>query len=258
MPLPNNKKSLRDLQYEFTRYLRDPENVSPPEGVDKQRAAVYQELVYNGIANFIANSFPVLRKITADDAWHHMLHDYICNHQSRTPLFPKMPLEFLHYLQYACPQHPEYPDFILELATYEWSSTCIKLDVREIDMHGIDTEGDLLMGVPVLNPVIMPQTYKYPVHQIGPNFIPDKPSEVPVYLLVYRRKNDRTSFIELNPVSARLVECIQTNDNKIGMQLLQMIVEELNHPEPQVVIKSGHEMMLEMQRKDIILGVRSA
>jgi len=217
----NNAEHFKDVQYAFTRHMRDPENNPPPEGIEDRRMGVYRELVYNNIEGFIANSFPVLRKITPDDRWHEMLRDYVCHHQAHTPLFPRMPLEFLQYLEDERHGHSEDPDFILELAAYEWAEISIALDTREIEMNGIDVGGDLLTGVPVLNPLILPQTYQYPVHQISPDYLPDTPPEVQTYLLVYRRRDDEVGFLELNTVSARLVECMQDNNDKTGLQLLE-------------------------------------
>lgn len=241
----------------FTQHMRDPENNPAPEGVEDRRIGVYRELIYNNIEGFIANSFPVLRKITPDDRWHEMLRDYVCNHQAHTPLFPRMPLEFIQYLEDERHGHPEDPDFMLELAAYEWAEIAISLDTREIEMDGIDVEGDLLAGVPVLNPLIMTQTYQYPVHKISPDYLPDTPPEEPTYLLVYRRKDDEVGFLELNTVSARLIECIQANDDKTGLQLLERIAEELKHHDPQVVINGGREIMRDMHDKDILLGVKA-
>ena len=253
----NNAKDFREVQHAFTRHMRDPDNNPSPEGIEDRRIGIYRELVYNNIEGLIGDSFPVLRKITPDDQWHEMLHDYVCNHLSHTPLFPRMPLEFLQYLEHEREENPRDPEFILELATYEWAELSVALDTREIELDGIDTEGDLLAGIPVLNPIIMPQTCRYPVHRISPDYLPDTPPEVPTYLLVHRRRNDEVGFMELNPVSARLIECIQINDDKTGLQLLQGIVVELKHPEPQLVIDGGHEIMRDMRSKDILLGVSS-
>jgi hypothetical protein len=253
----NKAENFKDVQYAFTRHMRDPESNPAPEGIEDRRIGVYRELVYNNIEGFIANSFPVLRKITADEQWHEMLRDYVSRHQAHTPLFPRMPLEFIQYLETERRGHPEDPDFILELATYEWAEISVSLDTREIELDGVDVDGDLLSGVPVLNPIIMPHTYQYPVHHISPDNLPDVPPEIPTYLLVYRRKDDEVGFLELNPVSARLIECIQINDDKTGQQLLEGIARELDHPDPQVVINGGHEIMRDMHSKDIILGVIS-
>lgn len=245
------------MQYAFARHMRDPENNPAPEGIEDRRVGVYRELVYNNIEGFIANSFPVLRKIIPYAKWHEMLRDYVCNHQAHTPLFPRMPLEFLQYLENERHGHTKDFPFMLELATYEWAEISVSLDAREIDLNGIDVEGDLLTGIPVLNPIILPQSYDYPVHRISPDYLPDSPLEVPTYLLVYRRKNDDVGFLELNPVSARLIECIQHNKGKSGLQLLEEIAAELKHPDPEVVINGGHEIMSDMHSKDILLGVSS-
>jgi hypothetical protein len=252
----NSTESFKEVQYAFTRHMRDPENNPAPEGIEDRRIGVYRELVYNNIEGFIGNSFPVLRKITPDDRWHEMLRDYVCRHQAHTPLFPRMPLEFIQYLETERENHPDDPEFLLELANYEWAEISVSLDTREIEIDGIDAKGDFLTGIPVLNPIIMPQTYHYPVHQISPEYLPDSPPEIPTYLLVYRRKDDEVGFLELNPVSARLIECIQSNKGKTGLQLLEGITEELNHPEPKVVIDGGHEIMRDMHTKDILLGTK--
>lgn len=251
----NSVKDFKEVQYAFARHMRDPENNPAPEGIEARRINVYRDLVYNNIEGFIGDSFPVLRKITPDDRWHEMLRDYICHHQAHTPLFPRMPLEFIQYLEHERQGHTEDPPFMLELAAYEWAEISIALDTREIDLSGINIEGDLLAGIPVLNSIILPQTYQYPVHQISPDYLPDTPAETPNYLMVYRRKNDEVGFLELNPVSARLIECLQSNYEKTGLQLLEKITEELKHPEPQIVINGGHEIMRDMYAKDILLGV---
>ena len=103
---------------------------------------------------------------------------------------------------------------------------------------------------------ILPHSYQYPVHQISPDYLPETPPEVPTYLLVYRRRDDEVGFLELNTVSARLVEWIQGNHDKTGLQILEAIVGELKHPDPKVVISGGHEIMRDMHVKDILLGVR--
>ncbi len=251
-------ENFEEVQNVFTRHMRDPKNNPAPDGIEDRRIGVYRELVYNNIEGFIANSFPVLRKITPDKQWHRMLRDYVCHHRAHTPLFPRMPLEFIQYLEDERHGHPEDPGFLLELATYEWAEISISLDTREIELSGIDIGGDLLSGVPALNPIIMPHTYQYPVHQISPNYLPDTAPELPTYLLVYRCKDDEVGFLELNSVSARLLECIQSNSDKTGLQLLEGIAEELKHPDPQVVINGGYEIMRNMRTKDILLGTNAS
>ena len=79
--------------------MRDPDNTPAPDDIEQRRIDIYTGLIYRNIESFIANGFPVLRKITEDDNWHRMIRDYVNRHISHTPYFPKMSLEFLDYLE---------------------------------------------------------------------------------------------------------------------------------------------------------------
>lgn len=253
----NNKaKSFKDVQNVFTQHMRDPDNNPAPEGVEDRRIGVYRELVYNNIQSFIGNSFPVLRKITADEQWHQMLRDYVSRHKSHTPLFPKMPQEFLQYLEHERREHPEDPPFLLELAHYEWIEIALSIDTREIDLSNIDQKGDLLEGIPILNPISMALAYTWPVHEISPTNLPDTPPNEKTYIIVYRKQDDEVGFIILNPVSAKLIEYLQADEKQTGREILMKIAEELNHPNAEAVIQGGLDIMQGFLDKDVLLGTK--
>ena len=256
--LSNNNKaeSFKDVQNVFTQHMRDPDNNPAPEGVEDRRIGVYRELVYNNIQSFIGNSFPVLRKITADEQWHEMLRDYVSRHKSHTPLFPKMPQEFLQYLEHERGEHPEDPPFLLELAHYEWIEIALSIDTREIDLSNIEQRGDLLEGIPALNPISMALAYTWPVHEISPTNLPDTPPNEKTYIIVYRKQDDEVGFIVLNPVSAKLIEYLQASEKQTGRDILTKISDELKHPNPKVVIQGGLEIMQGFLIKDILLGTK--
>ena len=257
--LSNNNKpeNFKEVQSVFTQHMRDPENNPAPDGVEDRRIGVYRELVYNNIEGFIANSFPVLRKITADEQWHDMLRDYVGHHKAHTPLFPKMPLEFLQYLTHERGEHSEDPLFLLELAHYEWIETALSFDTREIDFSFVDQAGDLLDGVPVLSPLSIALAYTWPVHEISPTNLPDIPPNDKTYIVVYRNQEDDVGFMVLNTVSAKLTEYLQADENQTGREILMKIANELNHPNPETVIQGGLEIMQGFLEKDILLGVKA-
>lgn len=244
------------LQYQFTRHIRDPEHAPAPAGIEDRRMQIYRDLLYNNVEDFLASGFPVLRRIMDDEHWHAMVRDYFCNHQARTPLFPKMTREFLQYLD--CErqaQEGDYP-FLQELAHYEWLELAVAIDTREISLIDVDRDGDLLEGVPVLSPLAWPCAYQYPVHKISPDFLPEAPGQQATYLVVFRDRNDEVGFLELNPVSARLLELIQLEEKASGETLLSQIADEIQHPDPRVVLKGGAEILQSMHARDIILGTR--
>jgi len=242
------------VQYAFARHIRDPENAAAPAGVEARRMAIYCNLFYNNVESFIANSYPVLRKIMPDERWHAMIRDYFRRHQARTPLFHKMPQEFLHYLEHERDVRDD-PPFLWELAHYEWMELAMSFDPREIIWQGIDPNGDLLEGVPVLSPLASLLCYRYPVHKIGPDYQPVEPPDQPTWIVVYRDRHHKVGFIELNPVSARLLELIQTDSGASGRSLLEQIATELAHPDSDMVITGGLEIMQNLHRKDILQGV---
>lgn len=246
----------REIQYQFTRHIRDPDNVPAPDGIEDRRMQIYRDLLFNNVEDFLANGFPVLRKILSDEQWQSMVRDYFKTHQARTPLFPRMTQEFLQYLNNEREVHAHDYPFMNELAHYEWLELAISIDTRELDYEAVDREGDLLTANPVLSPLAWPFVYQYPVHRISPDFLPEQAPEQPSYLVVYRDRGDEVGFLELNPVSARLIEVLQSDTERSGEAILLDIAEQIQHPEPQIVVNGGRDILQGMKEKDIILGSR--
>ncbi len=259
MPASPNKDSRPDFkvrQYAFAAHVRDPQRMPGPEDVEDRRMGIYRELFYNNVQDFMATSFPVLRQLYGDDNWHAMIRDYFARHRAQTPLFPQMPREFLRYLESEREEHPEDPPFLRELAHYEWVELALSVDEREIGMTGVDPESDLLSGVPVLSALAWPLAYRYPVHRIGPEFSPEQPPEQATYLVVYRDRDGDVGFLELNPVTARLLELLSAEQPPTGETALHQIAEDLGHPDLEVVIRGGLQTLRELRSRDVVLGTR--
>ncbi len=248
--------AFKKIQYEFTAHLRDPENARAPKDIEDRRMEIYRGLFYRNIQNFIANAFPVLRKLYSNENWHKMVRHFFANHQSTSPYFKDISHEFLTYLQEERELQPEDPIFIKELAHYEWIEIHLTFSDIEPDYTNIDPAGDLIKGVPVLSPLAEMHSYHYPVHQIKPSFQPAQPSEQPTFLMIYRNKQDKVGFMELNPITAMLVGLIEDESSKTGQQLLDEIVETLKHPKPDVVYKGGEQTLKQLRSNDILLGTK--
>ena len=250
---------LKAIQYQFTRHIRDPVNAPAPGDIEERRIAIYRDLLYRNVESFLANSFPVLRKVLKDDEWHSLMREYFKNHKSRTPLFPRMPQEFLQYLQDEKKAAESLYPFLLELAHYEWVELALSIDTREIRQDGIDGSGDLLSGIPVLNELSWSLAYQYPVHTIGPDNLPGEKPDQPTCLLVYRDRRDSVRFIELNPVAARLIDRLRENtDKQTGKEILMAIAVEIAHPDPEVVVNGGRTLLEDMREKQVVLGTEQA
>jgi len=205
MSLPAFKKH----QYEFTAHLRQPEKNAMPAGIEDRRMAIYRELVYNNIESFICNGFPVLREIYSDENWHKMVRDFFATHKSKSPYFLEISQEFITYLQDERQVDENDPAGLIELAHYEWVELALQISDEFISMHNIDANGDLLAQRPVFSPLAWPLVYDFPVHTMGPDNLPAEAPEQASYLVVYRNRKDKVNFLEVNPVTARLISLLQ-------------------------------------------------
>ena len=258
--MPNAAKpDFIQRQYEFAAHIRDPQHQPAPAGIEDRRLGIYRELFYNNVEGFLSNSFPVLRKLMDDDNWHAMARDFYARHQCHSPLFLEIPREFLNYLQQERTDCADDLPFLSELAHYEWVELALSVaDVGDADNgngHTLTASGhDVLDSVPRVSTLAWPFSYHYPVHKISPEFTPETPSEQPTYLLVYRDAEDDVGFIELNPVSARLFALLQEDTGLSGRRALQQIAAELQHPNPQVVIEGGRQILQEWQQRGIVFA----
>ena len=250
------KTNFKDIQYAFTRHLRDPENNPAPEGIEDRRMGIYRDLFYNNVEGFLSKGFPVIRSIYNDENWHRMARDFFSRHKSKSPYFLEISQEFLAYLQNERETQPEDPTGLLELAHYEWVELALNVSDKTIKLDNIDANGDLLAGHPVLSPLAWSLSYQFPVHKMSAEYLPEQAPEQPSCLVVYRNRNDEVKFMEINPVTARLIYLLENNENMSGQQALQQITNEMQHPNPEVVMNGGLIALQELQSNGVILGTR--
>lgn len=248
--------NFKEVQYAFTAHLRDPENNPAPDGIENRRMEIYRDLFYNNIEGFLARGFPVIRSIYNDEDWHRMVRDFFSRHQSQSPYFLEISQEYLAYLQNEREPQNEDPAGLLELAHYEWAELALNVLDETINLDGIDVNGDLLTGHPVLSPVAWPLSYQFPVHKMGPDYLPEQAPEQATYLVVYRNRNDKVKFMEINAVTARLLYLLVNDENISGQQALEQIAQEMNHPKPDTVMDGGLTALQNLQSNGIIIGIR--
>ena len=61
-------------------------------------------------------------------------------------------------------------------------------------------------------------------------------------------------FLEINSVTKRLLELIDAGTNRTGRELLACIATEMSHPQPDVVIRGGTEILHNLLQKQILTG----
>lgn len=243
-------------QYDFAAHLRNPAESPPPPGIEDRRMAIYRELFYNNVENFVASGFPVLRSLLSDAQWHGLVREFFATHRCVTPLFAEIAQEFLAYLQEERQPSAADPPFMLELAHYEWVELAVSVSDEDRHVEAVDPNGDLLAGAPVISPVAWNLTYRYPVHRVSREFQPQSPGDEPTHLVVYRDRGDAVHFLEINAVTQRLLQLVKETPDAAGLDVLTTIAAELRTPHPEAVIRAGATLLDDLKQRNIVLGTR--
>ncbi|ARU32779.1 hypothetical protein CAP31_00570 [Sulfuriferula sp. AH1] len=244
-------------QLDLARHIRDPGQQRGPRGVDRQRLQIYRTLVFDKIETAVSACFPVLSGILGKRKWRRLVREFLAVHRCATPYLRQIPDEFLQFLQREWQTGAAYPDFMLELAHYEWIELALSTSTVDQAMPDYDRDGDLLDGVPLLNPVAANLTCRYPVHRLSRRYQPAAAPAQPTHLLVFRNAADDIRFSLLNAVSARLIELI-TPGRLSGRAVLQQLTAEISHPAPDALLEFGHDLLLQLRTQGCILGTVAA
>ena len=235
------------FQHAFANHLRDPRRAPRPVGVPARGMAVYQELVSNNLQGFVDSAFPVCRAILGEARWQRLGRRFRRDWPLQTPWFREIPREFVRFL--ADTPGLRLPRWLPELAHYEWVE--LAADIADAPIPPHDPAGDLRHGTVVLNPVLFNLAYAWPVHRIGPDWRPRRPTAT--HLLVHRDADDVVRFSETNPVTARLLALLAASPQS-GQAAARQIAAELQHADPERLVDFGVELLADLRRQGIVLG----
>ncbi|MFZ0107359.1 MAG: putative DNA-binding domain-containing protein [Thiobacillus sp.] len=237
------------FQRDFTAHIRDPKVHPRPAGVEARRMKIYNELLVNNIEGFLLACFPVLRQVLGARKWNRLVRDFFATHRSRTPYFRQIPDEFMQFLQDEWTSPEGYPPYLLALAHYEWIELVLSVSNRAVE-RAFDAEGDLMRGVPLLNPVLANLRYDWPVQRIAPR---RKVQPTETCLLVFRDAEDAIQFSEINAFTARLLTLLEPATLS-GRAALERIATESRHPDPELILQGGAALLQELRARGAILG----
>ena len=96
--------------------------------------------------------------------------------------------------------------------------------------------------------------YDWPVQRIGPHYRPRRPQLT--QLLVWRDATDSVQFMQLNPVTARLLALLAQRA-QTGEQACRAIAAELRHPDPTQLLAHGAALLAQWRACGVVLGTRA-
>lgn len=214
----------------------------------------YEALVYNNLESFLLACFPVCRKLLGKPRWGRLVRAFLRDHVSPTPYFREIPAEFLAYLHPAASADADLPGWLTELAHYEWVE--LALDTSDADrtlpLH--DTQGDVLQGRPLLNPVMQVLAYRWPVHRLAPRFKPTEPPTEATLIAAYRGRDLHVHFLLLNPATARLLDLLQTTPLLTGEAAIRRLAQEIGHTDLPALTGFARTLLHDWRDAGVLLG----
>jgi uncharacterized protein len=251
---------LHALQRDFAACVREPGRGELPPGVAARRMQVYRELFFNNVEGLLSSNFPVIRTLYADADWKALVARFLRDHRAQTPLFPEIGREFLRWLEQR--QHEGHGDapFLLELAHYEWAELALSLDEQDVDAITHDPSGDVVDGVPVVSPLAWVLGYRFPVHRICGDFRPAVAPAEPTLLLLIRDRGDQVSFLEINALTAALIERLQANtqasEPDSGGAVVAALLAEIAPANAAALQPAGCGILRNLRAREALLGTR--
>ena len=252
-------------QHEFTQYLRNPRAFQPPPGVAAADMAVYAGLLRNKIEGSLLTCFPITHALLGELHWENLVEDFIARHRCLSPFYRQIPDEFMNFLQHERAD-PFDPPFLNELCHFEWIELTLAIAQAEeqAEEQAIENDGDLLENCIVFTPVSRLLHYAYPVHRIGREQ-PDwqqwrmwkqEPFQVRMreeaYIFGFRDRDDQIQFLEINALTARLIERLA--NGLTGKQALLELATEIQSPDADAITAFGLDILHQLRLRGGIAG----
>lgn len=246
----------KQLQQDFINHIRDPENHPEVAGIEDRRLKIYRELFFNNVLGFVSSGFPVLCSLYDECRWQALVRRFFIEHDCKSPYFIDISKAFLNWLsQEREPQDDDYP-FMLELAHYEWAE--LDVSVRQVFHEHAKIEPDEIGDAPlVLCETAWPLSYSFAVHQISADNKPTEGQPGGVHLIVYRDEDDDVQFMQINGVTAMLLQLIGDNPGATLSPLIEAMCEMLPHFAPEQIEAGANDVMAMLAERKIVRRLSS-
>jgi len=251
--MTKNIPSFQQFQLAFTAHIRDPVHQPRPKNVLAERMDVYKEIVFNNLFESVSACFPVAQKVIGKRTWLKLIRGFFREHSSSTPVFRKIPEEFLAYLSNINLLAPKsIPPYLTSLCHYEWIELLVSTMKGEEYQRYIDAKGDLRRNKPAFTSSMQLLDYEYAVQKISPRYKPKE--KISTQLLVYRNVEFAVKFIEINAVTYRLIEILKQEEMNCE-QTLTLLASELNQELSETFITFGMDILDDLRNQGVIIGV---
>lgn len=242
--------AFQQYQAEFTAHIRNPKKNHKPARVNDKRMAVYREIVFNNFYGSVSACFPVLHNILGVRRFKQLVRTCFFHQQFTSPFFREIPKTFVDFLASFDLKGNGLPIFSAQLAHYEWAElyvSTLKTQAVKLDVNLVE---NILEKSLNLNPAHLLVNYDFPVHMLSKKQQPTE--QMPTFLLLFRNAEFEVKFMQLNPITFELLQIIEAQ-SCTGQQALQQLAEKMQHPEPDVIVGFGRQILEDLLKQSAIV-----
>ena len=239
----------KQLQHQFAGHIRTRGEESAPAGIPEHRLKVYRELFFNNVKGFLDGTFPVCAEVLGEERWDFLADVFFRTHRCETPYFAEICQEFLGFLEQGYDGQEQDPDWLYELAHYEWLELAV--DIAESEQPEFDPEGDVIDGIPVLAPATEAFLYQYPVHAISTENANPEPEHTSI--IVYRDAEEDVRFVHTNPITLALLSLLKEQP-LTGRQAVHALLEAQGIEANEAAVNGGLGILQQWQQQGLVLG----
>ena len=244
------EQSVKDYQKDFASYMRQPKKAALPSGAPQKRMDVYADLFINSMEGILSQCFPVTKEWMGIEPWRDLVRRFYTNHVSITPYFREIPREFMEWIS-TSPQN-DLPPFLPSLVHWEWVELVVETMDADVAEASICADGVLcLTKRPVVNPTLLVAAYDWPVHKIHAGHRSTTPEQA--ILCSFRDKDHNVKFIEINSISAQLIDLLQPGHHT-GKSALVTLAADVGYGDENQLMAFGAAIIQTLYDEGAILG----
>lgn len=246
--------AFQQYQAAFTAHIRNPSERKKPARVNDKRMAVYREIVFNNFYGSVSACFPVLQDILGIRCFKKLVRTCFFHQQFTSPFFREIPKTFVDFLDSYDLENNGLPIFTAQLAHYEWAElyvSTLKTQTIQPEQQEENLAENILEKSLSLNPAHLLVNYDFPVHMLSKKHQPIEPTQT--FLLLFRNAEFEVKFMQLNPITFELLQIIEAQ-SCTGQQALQQLAEKMQHPQPDVIVGFGRQILEDLLKQSAIVA----
>ncbi len=234
-------------QFALARHLREPLHMPVLEGVHAVDVRACKQDMAAQLSAVLAPVFPVTKACLDDARWQHVLRMFLQASPSHAPWATALHRAFVAYVCVS-PELQTFPAWLQDLVHFEGLQNAVR--TTPVTWPTFEAQGDVMHHPVVLNPTHVEAVYEWSVY--GMDAQHPRLDMQSTYVSVLRDEADAVHVFKSSVFRGQLLDLL--GQGQTGAQALGALARWLSHPEPEVLVREGAQLVAQLRREGVVLG----